>query len=585
MLRRMRRPYVLVAAGFTAFFAAALDFSLGCGSKEGSGFADPPPPSASNDGSVDPSNPVFPSNPADGPFTDFPQDPIVDGDAPANSAELFGGAPSGPTGGPCLMEPEVGSMLPRNWLRPRFRWIAPGSLAPSPVGGTAGNLFELKLHAENQTRDLVVYTKSLNWTMSQSMWTSLRIHSADVPITMTIRGGVLDGTVLRSVVTGSSGPLTIAPVEAPGSIVYWTTTAGGGGTNPILKGFRIGDESVTDVLKPAQMPNTNQGSVKCVGCHTSTPDGLYAAVSTRAVPDCKDADECRKTQIGLGSADGKGTAPAYVSASAQALLRRTDQTAPTFSKAHFSPGDRIGVSMLEQVKGAGFQIVWTDFEASSQTKGSAWNVFARTGDPNYAALANVSHDGSKIVYVSTPNIDTAGTIVTEGKIFTVPWNNRKGGTATELSGANVAGSKQFYPTYSPDDTLVAFDRSPAGLRSYNDEDGEIYVINAGGGTAQRLAANDPPACSGAKSPGVFNSWPKWSPEVGVAGTKKYYFLVFSSARNNGTKKYGARLYITPVVVDGANITSYSSLYLWNQPETEDNHSPAWDNFKIPDIVK
>ena len=66
---------------------------------------------------------------------------------------------------------------------------------------------------------------------------------------------------------------------------------------------------------------------------------------------------------------------------------------------------------------------------------------------------------------------------------------------------------------------------------------------------------------------------------------KYYFIVFSSARNNGTKRFGARLYVTPVVVDTAGkITTYAALYLWNQPETEDNHSPAWDTLVIPDEV-
>src|SRR5512135_2350715 len=66
------------------------------------------------------------------PCNDFLADPILDGPsdggggepvvgpAPPSSATLFGAAGS-PTGGPCMFEPEVGTLFPNNWLRARFR--------------------------------------------------------------------------------------------------------------------------------------------------------------------------------------------------------------------------------------------------------------------------------------------------------------------------------------------------------------------------------------------------------------------------------------------------------------------------------
>src|SRR5580704_2838062 len=56
-----------------------------------------------------------------GPYSDFPADPIIDGsDTPANGSTLFGAAGTGSaTGGPCLIEPELGTLFPDNWLRPR----------------------------------------------------------------------------------------------------------------------------------------------------------------------------------------------------------------------------------------------------------------------------------------------------------------------------------------------------------------------------------------------------------------------------------------------------------------------------------
>jgi hypothetical protein len=296
------------------------------------------------------------------------------------------------------------------------------------------------------------------------------------------------------------------------------------------------------------------------------------------------------TAVGFGLVDGGAGTPPYVTTAAQNLLKRDYQAAPTLSPAHFKDGDRAMVTMLH-LSGKPWEMIWTDLEATSSAEGTGWGKFTRTGDPANPAAPNVSHDGTKIVYISTETPDTAGNIVIDGDLYTVPWNGRKGGAATPVTGANQAGSRQFYPAFSPDDQLIAFDRATMreGTTSYADPQAELYVIPTGGAVrATRLAANDPPQCSGSKSPGTFNSWPKWAPEVATdAQGTKYYFIVFSSARNNGQQRFGARLYITPVTVDTAGvITTHAALFLWNQPETEDNHSPAWDTLDIPvEVVK
>lgn len=100
-------------------------------------------------------------------------------------------------------------------------------------------------------------------------------------------------------------------------------------------------------------------------------------------------------------------------------------------------------------------------------------------------------------------------------------------------------------------------------------------------------ANDPPACLHKTSPGIQNSWPKWSPQVFSACGNTYYFLVFSSNRDPmsldpTTMMPQPQLYVAPIVVSpGGSIKTYSALYLWNQPEAEHNHTPAWDNFQLP----
>src|SRR5262245_8374893 len=50
-----------------------------------------------------------------GPYEDFPPDPVIDTEngstAPPNAGDLFGDPSSGsPSGGPCLVEPEIGTL-------------------------------------------------------------------------------------------------------------------------------------------------------------------------------------------------------------------------------------------------------------------------------------------------------------------------------------------------------------------------------------------------------------------------------------------------------------------------------------------
>ena len=193
---------------------------------------------------------------------------------------------------------------------------------------------------------------------------------------------------------------------------------------------------------------------------------------------------------------------------------------------------------------------------------------------------------------SSPNAD----------IMTIPYSANAGkpggagGTATAVMGASDSSYNEYYPAFSPDDTLLAFNRVGVSDDMYFDPKAEVYVVPASGGTAQRLAANDPAACVGISSPGAQNSWPKWAPApaggvVPASDGKLYYWVTFSSIRvkdaNNPASGGGspkAQLYIAGVSVDPQNgnaITTYPAVYLWNQDPTYNNLIPAWDNFTIP----
>ncbi|UQA58911.1 TolB family protein [Polyangium aurulentum] len=491
-------------------------------------------------------------------WTGFPVDPVVEEGAPQNAKDLFDAAGAGnPSGGPCLVEPEPGTLFPRNWLRPRFRFV--------PAAGQ--NLFEIRLHIAGEPNDLVVYTKDPSWTMPADMWLGLAADVIDKPIDVSIRGGAFDGTSLTDVSVGASGPFTIAPTEAAGSIVYWTTSGGSA-----LKGFKVGDESVIEALAPGQvqMNTVSDADVTCVGCHTSTPDGKMVAFTAQG-PWGNALASIEEMSV--------GAEPSFLGQGARATLQQFGETGiSTFSGAHWKPGDRIMVSGLGKFTAS--QLTWFDLEATGFGEGVSYGYIKREGDPRGVGAPAWSHDGNTIVYVSTDAQTTGRLDKGYADLFFVPYANKAGGVAAPMPGASAPALSEYYPAFSPDDRLLAFNRIPGTDNMYDAPNAEVFVIPAKGGEPVRIDANDPPACSGKASPGVTNSWPKWAPEAKTVNGKTYYWLIFSSKRGGAGNP---QLYVTGVVAEGDKLTTYPALYLWNQPEAENNHTPAWDVFDIPPV--
>jgi hypothetical protein len=536
-----------------------------------------PPPGNFGDGSQATPPGMMPT----GPVTDFPS-PVYDGSAPPDSGSLFGPPTQGAaTGGPCLVEPENDVLFPQNWLRPRFRWVA----------ANGENLFELRLHVANQTQDLVVYTSQTSWTMPRPMWDALRTHSPAQPMTVSIRGGIQSGSSLTGEALGTQTPMGVAPVPATGAIVYWTTNDMATGT-AVLKGFSPGDESVIPVLTPAQYAQGQQTTSTCIGCHTSTPDGEFAAFTSSAPANPGPASPW---PAGVALIDPKagtvGSAPPFLSSGGVQGLAQYDLGGVAFSRAHWATGDRRAVVSYDP-NGAGnpISLAWIDLEAT--TPAAATGTIARNGDTQLAGAPAWSHNGQTIAYVSTnrlctgrlgnctPQFDAPMDPGSRADIFTVPYAGGAGGSATGLGGASDPAWQEYYPAFSPDDHFIAYNRSPNDANLHDQPAAELFVIPASGGTGTRLAANDPPACSGQTSPGVDNSWPKWGPDAPQANGYTYYWLTFSSKRSAST----TQLYITSVVLksDGS-VENHGAIYLWNQPATENNHTPAWDTFKVPPV--
>jgi hypothetical protein len=182
----------------------------------------------------------------------------------------------------------------------------------------------------------------------------------------------------------------------------------------------------------------------------------------------------------------------------------------------------------------------------------------------------------------------------------VPYNGGNGGDAKPVPGASDKNWEEYYAAYSPDDTMVLFDRVPAGDVMYANDSAEIYFTPLGSapgaGTAVRLAANDPVACSGQKSPGINNHFPKWAPAAQSYQGRTYYWVIYSSNRagipcvtattGDGKCHKISQLYLTAVSLENGTYKTYKSIYLWWQAPPKDAHpmvntTPVWDLITIP----
>ena len=585
---------------------------------------------------------------------DFPADAwVVDSDPPIREAEIAQFADPDELGseGLCVLEPQLsrgeqpGAMFPVNWLRPRFRWQG------------EAELYEVRLHSELEANDLRAYTRKREWTLPKDIWKRAAPNLRSVEVTIR---GLRDGKV-----SGSRGSFVIAPVEAGGSMVFWATkssevTEG----SSMLHGFRVGDEAVVETLRASSVqttkvlhengrdlrgeyggakPGFEPGDVQCIGCHEGTPDG-EAVVFTDDYPWPKVVSSVKEGT--------SGATPSYVSEGAQTLLKQPWLGTQTMSAAHWETGDRIVVASYAErtlpfstTSGQNDVLAWFDLETSADipgdvpdpsapmpptrddlmmmrnraielAQGTAWDTLTLEGERNNAVTPSFSHDGTRIAYVSTdrsPNGHPAYE-ATIADVHVVPYADRAGGKVQAVEGASSPDWLEYYPSFSSDDAFLAFTRAPNQGSSpdgpYYNRNGEIFVVPSEGGKPVRLAANDPPACGGEQSPGVLNSWPKWSPKMRSQDGKAYYFLIFSSARaypdsfDIPRSPYtpatldtrSSQLYMAAIVVDEASgdITTYPAVYLWNQNRLQrdgelratstSNLTPAWAEFDIPPVV-
>jgi hypothetical protein len=546
---------------------------------------------------------------------DFQSSPINDPKSPtaipSNPASQFSGSPSG--SGPCVTEPEDGSLFPYNWTRPRIKWT-----------GVSG-LVKITVHADIEANDLVVYTTADNWIMDKAIWDGLRVHVHESDISVTVRAASGGATTVK---------FQIASASAAGSIVYWAADPGSywnqnvdtqNDATSILRGFTVGEEGAVNALllsqvqQPSRAQSANVRKPTCIGCHSATPDSGFVAFMDNWPWD---------SVIAGVTKDNVGTGAELPSLSVGGLadLNKPWAGPATFSSQNWKTGKRIMVTTSAESSettpwstdtATPAKLVWYNLDSDAPSTltsvGANQQPIAQLAAGNYgiidrgadnargAAFATWSHDGSNIIYSSTNGGCKDGRLQQGATdLYMVPYNGGSGGEAKPVPGASDPKWEEYYAAYAPDDSMVLFDRVPSGGVMYANPAAEMYFAPLGSapgaGTAVRLNANDPVACTGKTSPnpGVNNHFPKWAPAAQTYNNRTYYWVIYSSNRaglppvtgQDGTKREISQLYLTAISVEGGTYKTYKSIYLWWQMLPSDknptvNTTPVWDMITIP----
>jgi hypothetical protein len=441
---------------------------------------------------------------------------ILDGNVPSTAPSLFGGTAS-TSGGPCLVEPQDGTLFPNAWLRPRI------SFAPA---SSTQDVFQIKVHSDAEQNDLVIYTLNTYYALDKTLWSKLNTNLVGPSLQVTVTAASMSGGALAASQTAS---FAIASVPATGALVYWSTPSlDNNATSTILKGFQVGDEGTTVALTSSQVEeqvvavpatggNLTKGKVPvyCIGCHTSTPDGNYVAFTAQwpwpnALASVNVAADAGVPVGGpppfltVGAADN--LSPMLGPASANGvtfwqppILNQAMLGIQTFSQSHYTTGDRIVVSSLGAAQNAATLDASTLTGVVSQL---AWFNLEWTGTPStngtglpLAPCGTNPAPPAACVAVGTPN-GGWGTIARSGD---------------SRSAASPAWAHNLDGTHD----LIAYTSTDVGTLDgrLGQGSGDIYVVpytSQGPGMGGAGGAAKPVA--GASDPSFNEYYPAWAPD-------------------------------------------------------------------------
>ncbi|MCK5798267.1 MAG: PD40 domain-containing protein, partial [Deltaproteobacteria bacterium] len=401
---------------------------------------------------------------------------LIEGDFPPAKVKAFDSAKEDVARSPQLAYPPNGTLLPPNLAALEFQWRA----------GSGNDLFELRVG--NGGTDIRIYTTctakigsdGCGYTPSPTAWkTILTAFRGKNAATISVRAS--DKAVTQNAGTSAERTFSIASEDILGGLYYWNANPG-----TIIR-YDFGKPKPKGTLYYTAQ---QAGAVFCVGCHALSRNGkrMAVALDIPAPGPLKILDVENRKILAAGAANFMA----------------------------FSPdGDRILTS-------DGRTIVLSDTDT---LKPHTPNPLVGNG-----TMPDWSPDGTTIVYaepkssiplpIGAPGIDTGSLRLLRYSTDKKLWLGPK--SLVDSQG----GQNNYYPTFSPDNRLIVFNRSTQN--SYDAPDASLWMIPVDdkGGPVLLKSANNPNNVTGSYG----KSWPKFAPFVQTYKGRKLMWLTFSSRR-------------------------------------------------------
>jgi hypothetical protein len=453
-------------------------------------------------------------------------DPNVD---PATAQMQFtNGMPSGNTGcAPTLLYPPDGVLIPPNTNIIEVHFL--------PGGTPANTLFELSF--ENAVTDIRVYTTCTGNTaavgmplnggcvfeLNQMEWDYVAQTNRDgAPVTVKVRALGCDGTNVSS---SAPRDIAFAKEDLVGALFYWASmriVVNGGNVNSggiFSYDFGVRGQSANPVLTPSSAANPNG---LCIGCHDISRDGRQMVFD---FDDNDDDDEYSDVRTDVYDIVKKQPA--------QAIIKNGTNVFPpgyhTWNRetSEFLLSDGPGnkstpAGAFRRVSPAGVTLGYTQ---SGTLRGTS---------PDWAP-----NDSEVVFAVPTgylaPNANAAATTgpdlwFTAASLYTAPWDAmaKTLGVPTLLV-APTGGGNYYYPSYSPDGSLIAFNHAASGANFHN-PNARVQLVAA-------AQANPTPLdLAKLNDTGMLtNSWARWSPFQQSYQSGNILWITFSSTRSYGLR--------------------------------------------------
>ncbi len=277
-----------------------------------------------------------------------------------------------------------------------------------------------------------------------------------------------------------------------------------------------------DISKPSA-PVVLKDMPTCVNCHTFSRDGKVLGMDMDGPTGDKGAYALTKVK--------KNTVIATDNIITWNSYRYSPKGHMNFGLfSHVSPNGKYVISTLNE---STFVANYPDFrflQSFYPTRGIFVVYYSDTGrmeplpganDPNYVHTnACWSPDGRNILFsrakakdnyetkVMPKHVNDPNETFIQYDLYTMPFNNGKGGLPTPLAGASQNGMSNSFSRYSPDGKWIVFVQTNKGQLMRPDS--KLYIIPAQGGNPRKMSCNLP----------LMNSWHSWSPNG--------RWLVFSS---------------------------------------------------------